>query len=68
MYMYVNFINLHILMLSLSVWKRMLCVNFINLHVLMLSLSVWKRMLCVNFIDLLITYVEPVGVEADVVC
>ena len=35
---------------------------------LMLSLSVWKRMLCVNFIDSLITYVEPVGVEADVVC
>ena len=34
----------------------------------MLSLSVWKRVLCVNFIDLLITYVEPVGVEADVVC
>ena len=35
---------------------------------LMFSLSVWKRVLCVNFIDLLITYVEPVRVEAGVVC
>ena len=35
---------------------------------LMLSLSVWRRMLCVDFIDLLLTYVELVGVEADVVC
>ena len=31
MHMYFNFFNLHVLMLSLSVWKRVLCVNFIDL-------------------------------------